>query len=222
MMRDHHDPDATPELQDEFWGEQTEWTPQATPPSERHGVGSTIGRWWDGLLGGRTEDARRVHGEAGAGRRHDDALDAPVPARAPEFESDAADDGWEFEPEPQPIRGAGVDPLIARLGGLAVILTLAAPLVVGFTGSGSDSDDSLSTAIASAPAAAQFDTTGAETTQGDTSSAPTAPTTPASTAGAGSDSSTTVQADPAEQPSSTASGVGVRRIRFARSISHSV
>ena len=45
------------------------------------------------------------------------------------------EDAWTFEPEPQPSRRLGVDPLLARLGGLAVIVTLAAPLVVGFASS---------------------------------------------------------------------------------------
>jgi LysM repeat protein len=61
------------------------------------------------------------------------------------------DEAWTVEPEPQRSRHPGVDPLLARLGGLAVIVTLAAPLVVGFTASGSDgrSADALLTTGAS-------------------------------------------------------------------------
>ena len=63
MTIDRHDPDAAPELSDEFWGEQTEWTPQRRPSAERTGIGATIGRWWDRLLGGGV-DSERVHGRS--------------------------------------------------------------------------------------------------------------------------------------------------------------
>jgi len=161
MTTDRHDPDVTPTHQDEFWGEQTEWAPQRRPSAERRGLGSTIGRWWDGFLGGSTGaehaggDGHRAHGRSSApgapidrseDRPHDDlghdgAMvedDAPV---------DAGGDAWTFEPEPQPVRRLGADPLLTRLGGLAVIVTLAAPLLLGFTSSGSDSSsaDTLAT-----------------------------------------------------------------------------
>ena len=160
-------PDATPVHQDEFWGEQSEWTPQRRPSAGRSGLGSTIGRWWDGLLGGagaeRTRgDGHRAHGRSSAPSEpidrsedrprndagHDSAMvDDDAPA-------DAAADAWTFEPEPQPVRSPGADPLLTRLGGLAVFVTLAAPLLLGFASSGPDSQsvDSLAT-IASAPIA---------------------------------------------------------------------
>ncbi|HUS43171.1 MAG TPA: hypothetical protein VMY16_10935 [Ilumatobacteraceae bacterium] len=122
MTTDRHDPDAIPELSDEFWGEQTEWTPQSTPSAVRDGLGATIGRWWDRLLGGDA-DAERSHGAATA------------PLSTDEVPDDGDESAWAIEPERVPERRGGVDPLIARLGGLAVIVTLAAPLVVGFTAS---------------------------------------------------------------------------------------
>ena len=153
MTTARHDPDGTSTHQDEFWGEQSEWNPQRRPSPERRRLGSTIGRWWDGFLGGSAGaehaggDRHRVHGRSSApgapidrsddrphiDRGHDRAVvedDAPV---------DAGDDAWTFEPEPPRVRRLGVDPLLTRLGGLAVIVTLAAPLLLGFTSSGSDS-----------------------------------------------------------------------------------
>ena len=163
MTTDRHDPDPAPELSDEFWGEQTEWT-QRRRPAERSSIGATIGRWWDHLLGGDA-DSERAHGRSATPsstdvRRHDSDL---------HDDGDDGDDGdnsgWTIEPEPSPERRGGVDPLIARLGGLAVIVTLAAPLIVGFTASGdeSSSDDAPIVAIADAPegASAAPATTGA-------------------------------------------------------------
>ena len=130
-------PDRSSELSDEFWGERAEWTPQRPPSAKRTGRGGAIGRWWGSVLGGGTA-AERTHGRATAppSPRHD-ADDAPEPGPTPEPDADA---GWTFEPESQPERRGGVDPLLARLGGLAVIVTLAAPLIVGFTGSGDAGD----------------------------------------------------------------------------------
>ena len=58
--------------------------------------------------------------------------------------TDVWDDGWE-QPDERP-RG-GVDPLLARFGGLAVVLTLLVPVVMSFT-SDSDSGDALRSADA--------------------------------------------------------------------------
>ena len=63
MTIDRHDPDAAPALQDEFWGEQTDWTSsERRPAAPRARVGATIGRWWGGLLGAGS-GVDRVHGE---------------------------------------------------------------------------------------------------------------------------------------------------------------
>lgn len=172
MTTDRHDPEPKPELQDEFWGEHTEWTAPRRPPVEHAGFGATIGRWWNGLLGGSVS-AEREHGRPRAATTLDAGADTVVerrldagdirPDRVDDEAGDhherdgdepggderggderggdegAGDDAWVIEPEPQPVRHLGGDPLLARLGGLAVIITLAAPLVVGFVGARSDS-----------------------------------------------------------------------------------
>ncbi len=157
MTSDRHDPDATAEPGDEFWGHQAEWNPRDLPSTGRHGLGATIARWWDGLLGGteggvrahgRTRETERgVHTPAPAGERTDGPNDAPHQYHHLVDLDVDADQAWELQPEPEPVRRGGVDPLIARLGGLAVILTLVAPLMVGFTASGSDADGDLLTTI---------------------------------------------------------------------------
>ena len=172
MTTDRHDPDAAPALQDEFWGEKNDWTfSDRRPSGPRAGVGATIGRWWGGLLGAGS-GVDRVHGRATRPAaphtghpsdeieeiddyddiEHDDWT-APVAADGDPI--DEHDDAWTFEPEP-PKRRPGVDPLLARFGGLAVVLTLAAPLVMGFT---SDSDDDPSAATSAAGVVATADLT---------------------------------------------------------------
>ena len=217
MTSDRHDPDPAPELRDEFWGEQTEWTAQPRPSSEREGVGAIIGRWWDGLLGGGaggTAGARRVHGQPSAGVAHDhaehdllerDRADRDRAEHASADPDELVDDAWEIEPEPQPVRGPGVDPLIARLGVVAVILTLAAPLVVGFTASGSDSDSALMETIAGDQPAAQVDPIAPEPTQtaAATESTRAAPdTSPASAPATDAAPETSAQSVPAASTSS--------------------
>ena len=167
MTTDRHDPDATPDLSDEFWGEQTEWVPERARTTGRAGLGATVARWWDGLLGGGV-GSERAHGRVTASPIDPDPFvdtvdtvdDAPY-GRLRDRPEDAVEDGlddadaWSIEPEPRPNLRPGVDPLIARLGGLAVIITLAAPLIVGFTASGADSEsnDSLIATISTVSAA---------------------------------------------------------------------
>ena len=157
MTIDRHDPDTAPALQDEFWGEQTDWTSsERRPAGSRSGVGATIGRWWGGLLGAGS-GVERVHGRTTGdvpsddGREIDDydvieRDDRTAPGAADGDPADEHDDAWTFEPEPAK-RRPGVDPLLARFGGLVVVLTLAAPVVMGFT-SGSDDDPSAATSAA--------------------------------------------------------------------------
>jgi LysM repeat protein len=67
-------------------------------------------------------------------------------------------DSWTIEPDVPPARRGGVDPLLARLGGLAVIVTLASPLIVGFTasdradGAGAPASPALVATVESSPA----------------------------------------------------------------------
>ncbi len=186
MSNDRRDPDATPGLHDEFWGEQSEWAPQRRPAVEHQRVGATIGRWWSGLLGGDSV-AERAHGVAGrASARNtltNDMLDEHVAAfrdvathdtndvathdrddvagagsndsvEPIEDDIEALGDDWTFERDSRPSRTRGIDPLLARFGGLAIIVTLAAPLVVGFASSGSGAAEAESAlATMSAPPA---------------------------------------------------------------------
>jgi LysM repeat protein len=190
MTTDRHDPDATPGIQNEFWGEQTEWIPRE-PSAERIGAKVAIGRWWDALLGGGVV-AARAHGSKAS--LPDGDHPAPRLERSPAAISESPDgpdastggdeawtddEAWTLEPRSPRGRHPGVDPLLARLGGLAVIVTLAAPLVVGFTGSGTDagSADVLTTVSdASTSELADPTTTGTENSAAATTvgSAPTA------------------------------------------------
>ncbi len=176
MSIDRRDPDATPALQDEFWGEQAEWAPQRRPAVEHQRVGATIGRWWSGLLGGDSV-AERTHGVPGRASTRatstpetswNDVFDEHVVASRDvadeastehgepiDDDIDALGDDWTLERDPRLGRTRGIDPLLARFGGLAIIVTLVAPLAVGFASSGSRSVDagSVLTTITSAPPA---------------------------------------------------------------------
>jgi LysM repeat protein len=186
MTLPRHDPADAPGPSDEFWGEHTEWTPRPARSTERAGIGSLVGRWWDSLLGhGATGE--RTHGRPTGSPAPSDEYDRPVERSsvgddARELPDEHAgdehggDEAWELEPEPQPSRHPGVDPLLARLGGLAVIVTLAAPLVVGFSASGADSPDadSMLSTVSTAPISEFTDPTTAGV-------APTSPAPPATT-----------------------------------------
>jgi LysM repeat protein len=163
MTLPRHDPADAPGPSDEFWGEHTEWTPRPARSIERASLGSLVGRWWDSLLGHGATGERR-HGRPTVSPAPSDEYDRSVERSfvgddvrdlPDEHAGDqhAGDEAWELEPEPHPSRHPGVDPLLARLGGLAVIVTLAAPLVVGFSASGSDSPnaDSMRSTMSTAP-----------------------------------------------------------------------
>ena len=183
MTNDRHDPEATPGTHDEFWGEQAEWTPRPLPERTRDGVGAAIGRWWTGLTAG-AEHAGRVHGEP---RSHQPA------DRAPFDDAVIDDDAWELEAEPMPNRQPGIDPLIARLGGLAVVITLAAPLLLGITASGSEPDagagEALPAAVAGVSGTDGADAPASSEAQDATATAPSDGTTPADTAAPTGDAS---------------------------------
>ncbi len=102
-----------------------------------------VSRWWNQIVGSGVEGTRH-HGRPSPSSHHLDGshdvdLDAPDPAprRAPtsapqEVETaaeEAWDDEWIVESDPTP--SPGVDPLLARLGGLAIVTTLLVPLVLG-------------------------------------------------------------------------------------------
>ena len=188
MTNDRHDPEATHGTHDEFWGEQTEWTPRPLPERKRDGVGAAIGRWWAGLTAG-AEHGGRVHGEP---RSHRPADDAPFDeGHIAPFDAVIDDDAWELEAEPMPNRQPGIDPLIARLGGLAVVVTLAAPLLLGITASGSEGDaeagDTLPAAVAGVSSTDGPDAPASSAAQNATASTPIDATATADTAAPTSD-----------------------------------
>jgi LysM repeat protein len=138
MTKHHYDPDATPTNQDPFWNDDADWTPSAfdrPAPRVSIGAGATVARWWDSLLGGDTP-AGRAHGEPASG-----------PRRAGGGAASNSDTGaWFVEPTSRRSNSAGLDPRIARIGGLIVAVTVAVPLFLGFTSS--PDDDTLKTADA--------------------------------------------------------------------------
>jgi LysM repeat protein len=209
MFDDRSDPDAARELPDEFWGGQTEWTPQRPPSPARRSAGSAIATWWSTFLGG-SENAPRRHGAASTRTHAHETRTHPHNPDHAELERQEFDEHggeWMLQtPEPTP-RAGGVDPLIARLGALAVIVTLAAPLVVGFTSSGSEtsagSPDSIGIVAPIDPDVNAPNETSTATPSADTSSvpAPTASST-ASTVGA-------TAGESVDEPTTTASTSGV-------------
>jgi hypothetical protein len=133
MTTDRQTSDSSPDLADEFWGDDAEWAPRRPRSAERKRLGSTVGRWWDQLLGGGF-DAERTHGGVAESSSDDPSGREPDPDTV-----DGELDGWIIEPEPRREPRGGVDPLLARFGALAVIVTLASPVVLGFTSSGDES-----------------------------------------------------------------------------------
>lgn len=113
------------------------------------------------------------------------------------------DDGWDLEPTPPP--RSGVDPLLARFGLLAIVVTLSVPVVLGLT-SGDDTDQIRETAasIAVTDAATDPSTIAVESSAAATVPVTIAPTSSAAGTAAPStdavDSATTAVAAP---PSST-------------------
>ena len=152
----------------DFWGDARTWDDVAPQRHVSHGTGSggRLGRWWkSAATAGST--ANRSHGAPvpdGAGDTGDwhvqedhAATDVDV------WETEPDDAGWDIEPAP--VRGAGIDPLIARLGGLIVVATVAASAVMALT-SGSDAGGP----VAGAPAVATTLVT-AESTVGESPAA---------------------------------------------------
>lgn len=185
-----------------FWGTQSDWAPVAqrdTPSTARPG----FARWWSSVTAGRQRAGaaparQRVHGGAapmddpGRPRDADEAPDSDDTAAWP--------DDWSPEDTPR----TGVDPLIARLGGLAVVLTIMVSVLLGL---GSERDDDLSArASAVAVVAPELNTTQAEQETTSDSSPATAAVTPAVDAaptGADMSPSAGVEPTPAPSPDST-------------------
>ncbi len=144
-----------------FWGEGAGWASHPTDTAEpgevatpRGGIGAAVGRWWSSTTSGRRE-ATRTHAPATSLSSPDESDDDSVSVdddhvEHAEPETDW-DDAWDTAP-PEPPR-PGVDPLLARLGGLAVVLTLLVPVVMGFTSDDGDAVRTSSITVDVAPAA---------------------------------------------------------------------
>lgn len=227
---------AGDDLSRDFWGDDAGWTSTASPEparrdraAARRGVGGAISRWWSPAATGSVA-VTRVHAPVAhqtPGDRDiaiasgldddDDSLDS--------LDDDTDwDDGWTDIPVTPP--RSGVDPLLARLGGLAVIVTLLVPIGMWFR---SDHAGAVrSAADASTPAALNTDATvgsevpgtaalvagavslapAATTSQADSSTAETTPTTEASTTEASTtEAPTTVRTPVVEALSAPACGL---------------
>jgi LysM repeat protein len=141
---------------------------------------SKAGRWWGSLVGvgiaaTRTHsvDASRPRQAAAEDDELDDWPDSSVDTVDHEFD-DQWDERWEAASSPAPAPRSGVDPLLARFGGIAVIVTLLVPVFLGFA---SDSDSDATVRTQSAPL--QIPAPGAST--GDVPAADSAPALPAPT-----------------------------------------
>ena len=145
-------------LHQEFWGDQAEWTPgpSATDDTAVVGVRSSMRGWADRLLSGRVEPTRshrvigadtdptpvhhvaeaaaddfssgRISVTDGETRRVDEQQADELQADG-HWDDERWDEGWDVSPAPT--ARPGVDPLLARVGGLAVVLTLLVPLALG-------------------------------------------------------------------------------------------
>ena len=194
-----------------FWGDDAGWKTQPTDPSASSqgtesgegttppaGIGAAVGRWWGSATSGR-RGATRTH--APADRSSPDETDDAVLSDGDPGEPETDwDDAWETA-LPEPPR-PGVDPLLARLGGLAVVLTLLVPVVMGFT---SDDGEAVRTSPITADVAAAA--SGDQPEQ--PVAAPVAPSTPSATPPVAEE---TVAADPTTteaiaEPSIAAPGV---------------
>jgi hypothetical protein len=139
MTNHHTDPDATPTSQDPFWNDDADWTPSSFERRSSQvsvGAGATVARWWDSLLGG----------DAPAGRAHGAPASASRRANAGGAASSPDDGSWLIEPRSRGTRSGALDPKVARIGGFIVAVTVAVPLILGFTSS--PDDDTLKTAEA--------------------------------------------------------------------------
>ncbi len=147
----------------EFWGNRADWsTPRERGSDHGHThsdvssghdarPGRKVGRWW-GLFGGAGISPTRTHSVGPQRATADNLTHEPWPDQDDNDvevgDEDTWDDRWEHTAPPAAAPRAGVDPLLARFGGLAVIVTLLVPAFLGAT---SDSDDTETVRTASAP-----------------------------------------------------------------------
>ena len=183
---------------DDFWGNQAEWpeVPEDARKAPRPHTGALVSSWWNRIVGGGVEGTRQ-HGRHGTASHTENDWDSddfdlrpaePIAASAdqtgPANQTDTVDETWDDEwvIESDPTPSPGVDPLLARLGGLAIVTTLLVPLALGLRSSHDDSPTAADVTSAVVAEAAPVDTSVPVTLH----APPVAPETAASTSAASS------------------------------------
>lgn len=194
---------------DDFWGDAAAWndTPDPSRTPREVASGGRTGRWWKSITGAGST-ATRAHGHprpapapldptpaVGIDPYLDLDVDTDLTSASTAHDMHGAwdvenwdDDGWDVEPTPPP--RSGVDPLLARFGLLAIVVTLSVPVVLGLT-SGDDADQihEVATAMAEATTVAVDSTAGATVPP---IAAPTSATASTDTSATALDTSTTI------------------------------
>jgi LysM repeat protein len=180
---------------DEFWGDEAGWStsperdrttelPLTNNPAPARGIGGKASRLWGSMLTSGSKASRAHSADTAGSAEHDSGA-----GQQPQIDDESNevtekwDEGWDVEPTP--VTTGGVDPLLAKFGGAAVVLTLLIPVVLGFR---SGSDEQL---IEAAAAASSFATSGneVESAEAAQTTAVSAETTASEQASAGSASS---------------------------------
>ena len=161
---------------------------------------------------GASTGASRVHDWSAADWSDDDAIMDDWTVDEWSTDDGSLNDRHDDDPVPPGPRRHGVDPLLARLGGLAIVLTLLVPLVLGFTSGDDDDADALRTSTpavspsqATPPTIAPL-TTAAATAADTSAAAPTAATAPPATAASPAASTSSLATEPDETTSTEPTG----------------
>ncbi len=198
---------------DEFWGDEAGWStspdrdntpevPLTLDATPARGIGGKASRLWGSLLSSGSK-ASRAHGAGTPGAvDHDSGL--PAETQIDGQSNDATEDwdeGWNVEPEP--VRTGGVDPLLAKFGGAAVVLTLLIPVAIGFRSGSSDQLIEAAAATASSAATTDDEIEPSDPTATTIASVETNASEQAATTSASSEAAApTTEADPVESVSS--------------------
>jgi len=209
--------------QNEFWGDEAGWStspdrdrtaevPPTLDQTPARGIGGKASRLWGSLLS-TGSNASRSHGddptgsfdrgvEAGAAQRADDHPNDAGSASNSNASDEEWDDGWDIEPEPAST--GGVDPLLAKFGGAAVVLTLLIPVAIGFRSGGDEQLIEAATAAASSAVTTGDDAEPADTVEPADVSVATSTSDQASTASAAPQTAApSTNAEPVDSVSST-------------------
>ena len=140
------------------WPDVPEDERKAPRPHGGARVSGQVSRWWNRIVGGGVEGTRQHGRHVTASHAHDDwdaddydltpeepiaepdpvrhaaaeatnSTNPTAPANQAGIDDETWDDEWVIESDPTP--SPGVDPLLARLGGLAIVTTLLVPLALG-------------------------------------------------------------------------------------------